>query len=146
MDPSGRVFVELPTARLEAGAVVLAAALNLLPRTIELELGLKGVVGDPVPRQVDVVMDLCDRLLPGFSRPLAIRGQEPSRQTDLLAAVVASDEPREALRAVLVLSAVAQAVALRPMVATVSAFSGVGALEAANYGHTGPTSPLGQVH
>lgn len=69
MSLTGTVYVELPSTRLEAGEVVLAVALNLLPAELRIELGLACVTHEPSRQQTDYVTEMCRRVAPDHPTP-----------------------------------------------------------------------------
>lgn len=115
MDPTGYVYVELPSTHLGAGEVVLAAALQLLPADITLRLGLAGVAHEPARQQIEFVQALCRKLAAEVSREVIVTADARLVTSSVgergrIAAVVAAAYPAEAMKAVMIISAVAQAI------------------------------------
>lgn len=98
----------VPVVDLGAGETVLAAAMMLLPAGFEVLVCLSGVK-EPIARQEILVRQLCDRVAEGSStRPrIQLIGIDEAVRRSPLLRVVAAPEPREAVLAVMAISAVA---------------------------------------
>lgn len=121
MESPGTVVVELPVVDLGAGETVLAAAMMLLPAGFEVLVCLTGV-NEPISAQEELVLRMCDRVAEGSQSNPNIRliGIDDAVLRRPLLHVVASPEPRQAVLAVMAISAVAGMLAspISPQLAT----------------------------
>lgn len=101
---SGSVVIELPPD-LSEGAVVLAAALTVLPADLRLGLVLTGIE-EPTVDDARRVTTTCLELGDARKRSVELLGESEARESEQLAWVKASDDPRATALAVANLAAV----------------------------------------